>query len=284
MAKNLYVDEKFAVELNQSAYALDATTIDLCLSLFPWAKWNKYQGAIKLHALLNLKGNIPNFIRITRANVCDHDILDDIIVEPGAFYIMDRGYIDLSRLYSLDQLGAFFVIRQRAMLNWQRRYSRPVDKDKDLLCDQTIYFTGRYSKTDYPEQVRRVGFFDSTNNKRYYFFTNNFYLPALTIAQLYKCRWQVELFFRWIKQHLRIKAFYGTSENAVKTQIWIAISVYLLVAIIKKRLKIEHNLYTILQILSITAFEKVDILQVLTNTEYINQNTENCKQLELFKL
>jgi len=284
MARNLYVNEQFSVDLNQAAYALDATTIDLCLSLFPWSKWTKHQGAVKLHALLNLKGNIPSFAKVTRPSVCDHDILDDIEVEPGAFYIMDRGYIDLSRLYTLDQFGAFFVIRQRAMLNWKRRYSSPVDKEKGLLCDQTIYFTGRYSKPDYPEQLRRVGFYDSKSKKEYYFFTNNFYLPASTIAQLYKCRWQVELFFRWIKQHLRIKAFYGTSENAVKTQIWIAISVYLLVAIIRKKLNIEHNLYTILQILSITAFEKVDILQVLTKIECINQSDECCNQLELFNL
>lgn len=283
-AKKLYVDEEFFIELEEAAYALDSTNIDLCLSVFPWARWTRYKGAIKIHTLLNLRGNIPGFIKVTKATVCDHDIIDDLFLEAGAIYIMDRGYIDLSRLSDIDRHGAFFVIRQRKMLNWKRRYSQPVEKEKDILCDQIIFFTGRYSKVDYPQQLRRIGFYDRANDKRYYYFTNNFYLSAETVTQLYKARWQVELFFRWIKQHLKIKTFYGTSENAVKTQIWIAISVYLLVAIIKKRLNIKHDLYKILQIISITAFEKVDILQVLTDIDNKTYNSDSCNQLNLLNL
>jgi hypothetical protein len=274
IAKDLYAKEDFALKLNETVYALDSTIIKLCLSLFPWAYYQKGHGGIKVHTLLNLRGNIPSFIKITGTHICDHDILDDIFIESGSFYIMDRGYIDLSRLYSVHLASAFFIIRKRRDLLWQRLYSRPVDKSTGLQCDQTIVFTGRHSGNDYPEKLRRIRFFDSENNLLLDFLTNNFLLPALTIAQLYKCRWQVELFFRWIKQHLRIKQFYGTSENAIKTQIWIAISVYLLVAIVKKRLKLELPLNTILQALSVTAFEKIPLVEAFTKSREIKTNGE----------
>jgi len=260
IARGLYGNDEFGVELAQTVYALDSTTIDLCLSLFPWARFRKRKGAIKLHTLLDLRGNIPSFIRITKGKVHDVNILDELIPEPGAFYIMDRGYIDFARLYILTQCSVFFVTRAKTNLRFRRLYSHPVDKATGLKCDQTIVLTGVDTLDDYPEKLRRIRYFDAEPPQKLIFLTNNFVLPALTIARLYKCRWQVELFFKWIKQHLRIKSFYGTSENAVKTQIWIAISVYILVAIVKKQLHLDLSLYTILQILSVTAFEKSPIL------------------------
>lgn len=283
-AKKLYADEEFGIEIDQAAYALDSTIIDLCFSLCPWAQWQRQKGAVKLHTLLSLKGDIPLLAKVTTALIHDSEFLDEVIPEPGAFYIMDRGYIDLSRFFLLNRNFAFFVTREKAEINWQRLYSRPVDKLTGLRCDQTISFTGRYSAKDYPEKLRRIRFFDSKNNRYFVFWTNNFILPAITIAQLYLFRWQIELFFKWIKQHLRIKTFYGTSENAVKTQIWIAITVYLLIAIIKKRLKFQFSLYTFLQILSVTVFEKAQLYQVVTKDDCKNKITENHNQLELFNL
>ncbi|OGW18292.1 MAG: transposase [Nitrospinae bacterium RIFCSPLOWO2_12_FULL_45_22] len=284
IARSLYVNDKFGVELDQTVYALDSTTIDLCLSLFPWARFRKYKGAIKLHTLLDLCGNIPSFIRITEGKVHDVNILDELVPEPGSFYVMDRGYLDFARLQTLAQSLAFFVTRAKTNLQFRRLYSHPVEKSTGLRCDQTIVLTGVHTSKDYPEKLRRIRYFDIENQNNLTFLTNNFVLPALTIAQLYKCRWQVELFFKWIKQHLRIKAFYGTSENAVKTQIWIAISVYVLVAIVKKQLHLGLNLYTILQILSVTVFEKTPILQVLTELNYKEPGGERYKQLTLFDL
>ena len=283
-ARSLYADDDFGVELDQTVYALDTTTIDLCLSLFPWARFQKRKAGIKLHTALDLRGSIPIFIKITDARVYDLCILDELIPEPGSFYIMDRGFLDFERLYTLNQLRAYFVIRSRSNIKFRRIYSHPVDKNTGLRCDQTIALTGVDSPNYYPEKLRRVRFFDTENNNYLIFLTNNFILPAGTIAQLYKCRWQIELFFKWIKQHLRIKSFFGTSENAVNTQIWIAISVYLLVAIIKKRLNLEMSLYTFLQILSVTSFEKVPILQVLREFSDTKQLDDTCNQLELFKL
>ncbi len=283
-ARSLYADDDFGVELDQTVYALDTTTIDLCLSLFPWAKFQKRKGGIKLHTVLDLRGSIPTFIKITDARVYDLCILDELIPEPGSFYIMDRGFLDFERLYTLNQLRAYFVIRSRSNIKFRRIYSHPVDKNTGLRCDQTIALTGVDSPNYYPEKLRRVRFFDTENNNYLIFLTNNFILPAGTIAQLYKCRWQIELFFKWIKQHLRIKSFFGTSENAVKTQIWIAISVYLLVAIIKKRLNLEMSLYTFLQILSVTSFEKVPILQVLREISDTEYPSNSSNQLQLFKL
>ena len=283
-ARTLYLKEPFGVELAQTVYALDATTIDLCLALFPWARFRKHKGAVKLHTLLDLRGNIPSFIEITSGKVQDVNILDDLIPEPGSFYIVDRGYLDFARLYRFHQSQAFFVIRAKAKLKYRRLYSRPVDKTTGLRCDQTITLTGYQSVKDYPETIRLVRFYDSENNKRLTFLTNNFLLDALTIAKLYKCRWQIELFFKWIKQHLRIKAFFGTSENAVKTQIWIAISVYVLVSIIKKRLDLKPSLYTILQILSLTLFEKLPLSQALTAIDALDENVTNHNQLPLFNL
>jgi len=284
IARELYIKEEFAVELHQTVYALDSTTIDLCLSLFPWARFRKHKAGIKLHTLLDLRGNIPTFIRITEALMHDVNILDDIIPEAGAFYIMDRGYLDFGRLYAFHQCLAFFVTRAKGNFQFRRLYSRPIDKSTGLRCDQTIVLTGFYASKDYPEKLRRVHYVDKETEQSLVFLTNCFTLPAITIAQLYKCRWQVELFFKWIKQHLRIKAFFGTTENAVKTQIWIAISVYVLVAIIKKQLNLDLNLYTILQILSLTLFEKVSISQVLMEAGYKPDNTDSCNQLMLFDL
>lgn len=283
-AKELYSDEDFGVELEQTVYALDATTIDLCLSLFPWALFRKNKAAIRLHTLLDLRGCIPSFIEITHAKVHEVNILDILIPEPASFYVMDRGYLDFQRLYALNQALAFFVIRAKKNLQYRRLYSRPIDKSTGLRGDQTIILTGINVHQDYPDKLRRVTFFDADTDKRLTFLTNNFILPALTIAQLYKQRWKIELFFKWIKQHLRIKAFFGTSENAVKTQIWIAISVYVLVAIVKKRLKLDMSLYIILQILSVIAFEKEPLLQVLTEANYKNIYTQNNNQLLLFNL
>lgn len=284
IARDLYTKEEFGIELDQTVYALDSTTIDLCLSLFPWAKFRKHKAGIKLHTLLDLRGNIPTFIRITEALIHDVNILDDIIPEAGAFYIMDRGYLDFARLYIFHQCLAFFVTRTKGNFQFRRLYSHPIDKPTGLRCDQTIVLTGFYSSKDYPERLRRIRYVDKETEQNLVFLTNCFTLPAITIAQLYKCRWQVELFFKWIKQHLRIKSFFGTTENAVKAQIWIAISVYVLVAIIKKQLNLELNLYTILQILSVTLFEKVPILQVLMEAGYKTDDADFCKQLMLFDL
>jgi len=284
IARALYRDDEFRVELDQTIYALDSTTIDLCLSLFPWAHFRKHKGAIKLHTLLDLRGNLPSFIKITDGKVHDVNILDDLIPEPGSYYIMDRGYLDFARLYSLTQFCAYFVIRSKINLQFRRLYSRQVEKSTGLKCDQTIVLTGIRTSKEYPDKLRRTRYFDSETNLDLTFLSNNFIIPALTITQLYKCRWQVELFFKWIKQHLRIKAFYGTSKNAVKTQVWIAISVYVLVAIIKKRLNLDLSLYTILQILSVTAFEQVPIIQVLTNFDYSSTGVDSDKQLLLLDL
>jgi len=281
-ARGLYADEDFGVELDNTVYALDASTIDLCLSLFPWAKFRRTKGAIKLHTLLNLRGSIPEFIHISDGKLHDVNVLDIIIPETGSIYVMDRGYVDFKRLYALNQASAFFVTRAKINLRYKRRYSRPVDKTTGLRCDQTVVLTGVRSKKDYPETMRRVVYRDAETTKRFVFLTNNFVLPALTIAQLYKARWQVELFFKWIKQHLRIKAFYGTSENAVKTQIWIAVCVYVLVAIVKKRLGIDHSLYTILQILSVGLFEKTPVLRAFAAHDSNNDIDDNSNQLILF--
>lgn len=281
-ARDLYIHDDFGIELNNTVYALDSTTIDLCLSLFPWAHFRKTKGAVKLHTLLDLRGSIPTFIKITDGKVHDVKILDHLILEPGSFYVMDRGYVDFSRLYSLTQCLAFFITRAKSNFKFRRLYSHPIDKSIGLKCDQTIILTGVNTAKQYPVKLRRVKYLDSQTNKKLTFLTNNFTLPAFTIALLYKQRWQVELFFKWIKQHLRIKAFYGTSENAVKSQIWIAISVYVLVAIIKKQLNLDHSLYTILQILSVSIFEKESIFQILSKAECKIQETSRYKQLLLF--
>jgi hypothetical protein len=282
-ARDLYADDDFGVELDETVYALDASTIDLCLSLFPWAKFRKTKGAIKLHTLLDLRGCIPSFISITDGKVHDVNVLDTLIAEPGSFYIMDRGYLDFERLYILSQCLAFFVIRSKINTKFRRLYSRHVDKSTGLRCDQTISLTGIPTKHQYPDNLRRVKYYDNKSSKWFSFLTNNFIVPALVVAELYRCRWQVELFFKWIKQHLRIKAFYGTSENAVKTQIWIAVSVYVLVAIVKKRLRLNDlSLYTILQILSVSLFEKSPLLEVLTQSQHMIPNVYNDKQLKLF--
>ena len=283
-ARHIYKDDPFGVEIDETVYALDSTTIDLCLSVFPWAKFRKHKAAIKLHALLDLHGNIPSFIEITEGKVHDVNILDEIIPEPGSYYIMDRAYIDFTRLYTLNLENAFFIIRSKSNFKFRRLYSHQIDKSTGLRCDQTIVTTGTNTKDKYPDKLRRIRFYDSENDKYFVFLTNNFVLPALTIADLYNCRWQIEIFFKWIKQHLKIKRFYGTSENAVKTQIWIAVSVYVLVAIIKKQLKIDLTLYTFLQILSVTLFEKVHILQLVTNSRKLIHDSKSCNQLNLFDL
>ncbi|MEA3445551.1 MAG: IS4 family transposase [Bacteroidota bacterium] len=283
-AKRLYAKEDFGVEITNAVYAFDSTTIDLCLSLFPWATFRTTKSAIKLHTLLDLRGNIPDHIWITEANIHDVNMLDELITLPNAIYIMDRGYIDFARLYTINLSKAFFVIRPKKHFSYQRRYSRHVDKSTGLRCDQTIITTGIQSSKSYPDPIRRISFFDVETKKRLIFLTNNFQMPALNIAQLYKKRWAVELFFKWIKQHLRIKAFYGTSSNAVKTQIWIAISTYVIIAIMKKQLNLKISLYTILQFLSVSIFEKVPLKQALTNSNYKEQEVSNCKQLQLFDL
>ena len=273
-ARNLYRNDDFGIDLQNTVYALDATTIDLCLSVFPWAKFRKTKAGIKLHTVLDLRGNIPTFIEITDALLHDVNILDVLVAEPGACYIMDRGYIDFFRLYRWKLSGVFFVVRSRKKLKFRRIYSQKVDKSTGLRCDQTIVLTNSYK--GYPEHLRRVCFFDAETDNRITLLTDDFSLPALTIAQLYKCRWQVELFFKWIKQHLRIKKFFGTSENAVKTQIWIAISVYVLVAIIRKRMNIDYSLYSILQVLSLTSFEKTPLAEILSDCiEADVQNNDN---------
>ena len=284
IARPLHVRDPIGVDLDQSLYALDSTTIDLCLSLFPWAKFRQRKAAVKMHTLLDLHGNIPTFIRVTSGDVHDVNILDEIMPEPGAFYVMDRGYIDFERLYVFTLSSAFFVVRTKSNVLIQRRYSHPVDKSTGVRSDQTVILTSFESASVYPDALRRVSYFDAETNKRLKFLTNNFVLPALTIAQIYKCRWQVELFFKWIKQHLRIKAFYGTSENAVKTQIWIAVSVYVLVAIVRKRLGLEASLYQTLQILSVTLFEKTPISCALQPLDAGADFGENVNQLILFDL
>ena len=281
-ARKLYINEDFGVQLEQTVYALDSTIIDLCLSLFPWALFRKKKGAVKLHTLIDLRGNIPTVIFITHGKVHDVNILDDLVIEAGAIYVMDRGYLDFERLCTVHQSSAFFITRAKSNFDFKRLYSNPVDKSTGVLCDQIVTLQGFYAKKSYPDKLRRIKYYDADKKKRLVFLTNNFLLPALTIAEVYRCRWQVELFFKWIKQHLRIKAFYGTSENAVKTQIWIAISVYVLVAIIKKRLNLNLSLYTILQILSVSLFEKTPVLQALTSTEYNDHEDDFHKQLILF--
>jgi Domain of unknown function (DUF4372)/Transposase DDE domain len=284
IARPLHACDPIGVDLEQSLYALDSTTIDLCLSLFPWAKFRRRKAAVKMHTLLDLHGNIPTFLRVTSGDVHDVNILDEIMPEAGAFYVMDRGYIDFQRLYVFTLSSAFFVVRTKSNVLIQRRYSHPVEKSTGVRSDQTVILTSFESASAYPDALRRVSYFDAETNKRLKFLTNNFVLPALTIAQIYKCRWQVELFFKWIKQHLRIKAFYGTSENAVKTQIWIAVSVYVLVAIVRKRLGLEASLYQTLQILSVTLFEKTPILCALQALDVGADFAENVNQLILFDL
>jgi hypothetical protein len=282
IARPLYAADPIGVDLDHSVYALDSTTIDLCLSLFPWAKFRRHKGAVKMHTLLDLHGNIPTFISITNGKVHDVNILDEIAPEAGAFYVMDRGYVDFERLYVFTLSAAFFVVRTKSNVLIQRRYSHPVDKTTGVRSDHTVILTAINSVKSYPDQLRRVSYLDVTTRKRFKFLTNNFMLPALTIAQIYKSRWQVELFFKWIKQHLRIKAFYGTSENAVKTQIWVAVSVYVLVAIVRKRLALEASLYQILQILSLTLFEKTPILQALQVSDSQEELSDPGNQLILF--
>jgi hypothetical protein len=281
-ARTLYANDHFAVELEQTVYALDTTTIDLCLSVFPWARFRQAKAAVKMHTLLDLRGNIPTFIHISDGKMHEVNVLDILIPEAGSFYIMDRGFTDFARWFTLHQAQAFFVIRGKSNLLFRRVYSRAVDKSTGLRCDQTIALTSTKASKDYPQPLRRIKFYDAEHDKNLVFLTNNFDLPALTITQLYRCRWQVELFFKWIKQHLRIKKFYGTTENAVKTQIWIAITVYVLVAIVKKQLNTEVSLYTILQILSLTLFEKTPLDQLLKNTEMQMITQQNNNQLNLF--
>ena len=282
IARPLYAEDSMGVELDQGLYALDSTTIDLCLSLFPWARFRRSKAAVKMHTLLDLHGNIPAFIHVTDGRVHDVNVLDYIAPEAGAFYVMDRAYVDFERLFLFTICSAFFVVRTKKNLVLQRRYSHPVDKTSGLRSDQTVILTAIDSARAYPDPLRRISFVDADTNQRLKFLTNNFALPALTIAQIYKCRWQVELFFRWIKQHLRIKSFYGTSENAVKTQIWIAVSVYVLVAIIRKRLGIDRSLYQILQILSITILEKTPILRAFQTTDSELESMLDSNQLVLF--
>ena len=281
-ARKLYSDESFAFELEQTAYALDATTIDLCLSMFPWANFRKNKGAVKLHTLLDLRCNIPTFIHISDGKLHEVNTLDIVPFEPGAFYVMDRGYLDYSRLYNLAQASAFFLIRAKANLQCRRIYSQPVERSTGLIYDQTIMLSGFYQSKDYPEKLRRIKYHDAESDLTIVLMTNNFNLPALTVSELYRSRWQVELFFKWIKQHLRIKSFYGTSENAVKTQIWIAISVYVIVAILKKQLRLPYSLYTILQVLSVTAFERIPLYQIFTMVNYKTENPMSANQLNLF--
>ena len=284
IARPMYAEDPIGIDLNHSLYALDSTTIDLCLSMFPWAKFRKHKAAVKMHTILDLHGNIPTFISISNGKVHDVKILDEIFPEAGAFYVMDRGYFDFERLYKFTLSSAFFVVRSKSNVLLKRRYSREVDKTTGLRSDHTVILTAINSATAYPETLRRVTFYDRKTGTRLKFLTNNFALPALTIAQIYKCRWQVELFFKWIKQHLRIKSFFGTSENAVKTQIWIAVSVYVLVAIIRKRLGLEATLYQILQILSVTIFEKTPLLQAIQGIDSQSDLVDFGNQLILFDL
>ena len=282
IARQLYIHDPLAIELDDTVYALDSTTIDLCLSVFPWAPFRSTKAAVKLHTLLDLRGNIPSFIFISDGKMHDVNILDRLVPEAGAFYVMDRGYVDFERLARLDDAGSFFVTRAKSNLKARRRYSRPVDRSSGLVCDQTVLLTGFYSRQGFDRPLRRIKFNDPQTGKRLVFLTNNFALDALTIAKLYKCRWQVELFFKWIKQHLRIKAFFGTSENAVKSQIWIAISVYVLVAIVKKRLGLPASLYEILQILSLTLFEKTPVNGLFDDDASQKFSAADTNQLNLF--
>jgi transposase len=282
IARRLYAGESFGVDLNDTVSALDASTIDLCLAVFPWAPFRSTKAAIKLHTLLDLRGNIPTFLHLSDGKLHDVNVLDLLVPEPGAFYVMDRGYIDFERLHRLHDAGSFFVTRAKSNLNAQRRYSHPVDRSTGLMCDQTIVLAGFYSRQDFDTPLRRIRFKDPETGKRLVFLTNNFALPALTITELYRCRWQVELFFKWIQQHLRIKVFFGTSENAVKTQIWIAVSVYVLVAIVKKRLNLSASLYEMLQILSLTMFERMPLNQLLANINADDSVEVFANQLNLF--
>jgi hypothetical protein len=282
IARPLYAHDPIGVDIDESLYAFDSTTIDLCLSLFPWAKFRRHKAAVKMHTLLDLRGNIPTFVRITHGKVHDVNILDEILPEAGAFYVLDRGYIDFERLYVFTLCSAFFVVRTKHNVVLQRRYSHPVDQSTGVRSDHTVILTAIQSAKAYPDALRRISYVDAETDQRLKFLTNNFVLPALTIAQIYKCRWQVELFFKWIKQHLRIKAFYGTSENAVKTQIWIAVSVYVLVAIVRKRLGLEVSLYQILQVLSVTLFEKTPILRALQASDSESDLRDVGNQLILF--
>jgi len=282
-AKDLYVNDAFGIELGSTVYALDSTTIDLCLALFPWARYQRTKGAVKLHTLLNLRGSIPEFLYISDGKLHDVNVLDILIPEPGAFYVMDRGYVDFRRLHAMHEASAFFVTRAKRKFQFKRRYSREVDTTTGLCCDQIVAVAGVDTAGYYPSPLRRIVFHDLDTGKRFVFLTNHLLLPALVIAQLYKARWHVELFFKWIKQHLRIKAFYGTSENAVKSQIWIAVSVYVLIAIIKKRLQIKQSLYTILQVLSVSIFEKTPILQAFSDWDSTSENITFCNQLSLFE-
>jgi hypothetical protein len=281
-ARILYAEEDLGIDLEATVYALDASTIDLCLSMFPWARFRRTKGAVKLHTLLNLQGNIPEFILISDGKLHDVNVLDYLVPLPGAYYVMDRGYLDFSRLYELHQAKAYFVTRAKKNFTFQRRYSREIDKASGVQCDQTVILETFYSSQGYPEPLRRIRYHDQSLDKRLVFLTNDFDLPATTIAGLYKFRWQIELFFKWIKQHLRIKSFYGTSQNAVKSQIWIAVSVYLLVAIAKKRLGIELPLYTILQILSVSIFEKTPLVELFSQTNYNILQPPSPNQLSLF--
>lgn len=281
-AKKLYADDPLLPDLNATVYALDSTVIDLCLSLFPWAHFCRTKGAVKMHTLLNLSGNIPEYLLITDGKRSDASVLDNISPLPGAYYVMDRAYVDFRRLYLLHSLKADFVTRARSNLQYQRQYSHPAEKERGILCDQTIFLTGVQTANHYPEYLRRIKYHDA-EGRTLVFLTNDFSLPPMAVAQLYKGRWHIELFFKWIKQHLRIKAFYGTSPNAVKTQIWIAITVYLLVAIIKKRLKIEASLYTILQVLGLSVFEKIPIFEAFQPSNMANNNITDHNQLMLWK-
>ena len=283
MARRLYAHEPFGVDLSETVYALDATTIDLCLSVFPWAPFVPTKAAVKLHTLLDLRGNIPTFIHISDGKLHDVNVLDQLVPEAGAFYVMDRGYTDYARLHRFHQAGSFFVTRARSNTQTRRRYSHPVDRNSGVVCDHTVVFTGFYAQKDFPTALRRVRFKDSNTGMTLIFLTNNFALPALTITELYRCRWQIELFFKWIKQHLRIKAFFGTSENAVKSQIWIAVSVYVLVAIIKKRLNLQASLFQLLQILSVTMFERTPLHQLLTLKPTDSPTSIFDNQLNLFE-
>lgn len=281
-ARRLYAGDSLGVELSNTVYALDSSTIDLCLSVFPWARFQSTKAAVKMHTLLDLRGPIPSFIHVSDGKLHDVNVLDVLILEAGAFYVMDRGYLDYARLYRLHQAGAFFVTRAKSNLDARRVYSASCDRATGVICDQSIAFNGRYAAQDYPEQLRRIRYRDPDSGKTLVFLTNNTALPALTIAALYKCRWQVELFFKWVKQHLRIKRFYGTSENAVKTQIWTAVSVYVLIAIVKKELQLDASLYTLLQILSVTLFEKLPIAQALADSEHKTDLVMLANQLNLF--
>ncbi len=280
-ARRLYAHEDFGIELKQTVYAFDATTINLCLSLFPWARFRQHKGAIKLHTLMDLRGSIPTLIFITHGKVHEVNLLDDLLIEPGAIYIFDRGYLDFARLYKIHRAGAFFVLRAKSNFRFRRLYSQKADKSKSVQADQIIQLHGFYARKDYPDRLRRIRYYDAEKKKRLIFLTNHFTLPAFTVAELFRCRWKIELFFKWIKQHLRIKAFYGTSENAVKTQVWIAIAVYVLVAIMKKKLQLKGTLYTLLQILSVSLFEKSSLFQLLSQNQDNEKMTDSSNQLKL---